>query len=93
MEEQIIPKNRAWIVGLGLLYLWLFALLYFFSLGSGAALIGGGLASLSGIAVFLYVGSLERETNELAKSSAMYKAEAEKWMEQAQTAIAFVKKG
>jgi len=92
MEEQLIPKSRAWIVGLGLMYLWLFAILFFVRLGDGAALIGGGLASVSGIAVFLYVGGLERETNELAKSNALYKAEYERWKEQAQTAISLVKK-
>ena len=52
-------KKYSGLIGLGLLYMWGCAGLYW--VGSAAWFVGGGLVSISGIAVFFYVNSLEEE--------------------------------
>jgi hypothetical protein len=54
-------KKYSGLIGIGMLYTWGCAILYW--VGSPIGFIGAGLVSISGIAVFFYVSSLEEELN------------------------------
>lgn len=52
-------KKYGGLIGLGLMYMWGCAILYW--VDSAISLLGAGLVSISGIAVFFYINSLESE--------------------------------
>ncbi|MEO7861331.1 MAG: hypothetical protein ABIU05_12970 [Nitrospirales bacterium] len=81
--DPIIPKRYAGLVGLGLMYLWGATLLSWadwaqsevvFSKVVGIA--GMALASLSGIAAFLYVNGLESQVKRLQEKNESYETQA-----------------
>ncbi|OGT02137.1 MAG: hypothetical protein A2143_00635 [Gallionellales bacterium RBG_16_57_15] len=79
-------KSYAGLIGLGFMYMWCCAALYW--VGSGVWFIGAGLVSVSGIAVFFYVNSLEKELNSITQRNEQSSTEAMHWKSQAQIAIA-----
>lgn len=65
---QGMRKKYGSIVGIGLLYVWGCAILYWVESSSQIiAGIGGSLVSFSMIAIFLYTNSLENELNKISR--------------------------
>lgn len=90
--DTAAQKKYGPLVGLGLMFIWGSAALFFVGIPNGAIAWGGiALTGVCAVAVFLYVGRIENELHRLFKSEAMYRADAEQWKEQAQTAIEMVK--
>lgn len=97
--EQLIPQRYAGLVGLGLMYLWGATLLVWVDWIQSEVLfvkvfgiVGAALASLSGIAVFLYVSSLESQLKKIKEKNEFHEAQAKEWMDQAQLAISLLEK-
>lgn len=70
--NQTISKRHAGSIGLGLMYLWGTTLIFWVDWVQSevifvkvAGIVGAALASLSGLATFLYANSLESEIKDL----------------------------
>ncbi|TKB66209.1 MAG: hypothetical protein E8D52_17770 [Nitrospira sp.] len=97
--SQLIPERYAGLIGLGLMYLWGATLLVWVGwiqsygiLEKIVGVTGVALASLSGIATFLYVNGLESEVKDLRAKNSFNEAQAKEWKDQAQLAISLLEK-
>ena len=98
--NQHIPERYAGLIGLGLMYLWGATLLVWVDWAQSEVIFvkiigvaGAALASLSGVATFLYVNGLESEVKDLRAKSSCIEAQAKEWKDQAQLAISLLEKG
>ena len=87
-------KSRAGLVGLGLGYMEGCAIVArrdlwnsSNSLTSFLAFIGGGIVSISGLAIVFYTSSLEEKVRELEKRFETAESEAARWKHQAEKAL------
>ena len=92
--EQIIPERYAGIIGIGVMYLWGTASVTWVSWAQSEVLFmkiigvaGALLASLCGIAIYLYVSGIESQLRVTREKIVLYENEAKIWSEQAQLAI------
>jgi len=83
-------KSYAGLIGLGFMYMWCCAVLYW--VGSAVWFIGAGLVSVSGIAVFFYVNSLEEELKNIEQRNDKNSGESLRWKSQAQAALIMLEK-
>ena len=99
MDDSLIPKHYAGLIGLGLLFMWGAALVSWIRLSqspNGALMLigflGAATVSASGIAIVLYIADLESKVRKLTESNNFNESQAETWKEQAQRAIAMLDK-
>lgn len=97
--SQLIPERYAGLIGLGLMYLWCATLLVWVDWTQSEVIFvkiigfaGAALASLSGIAAFLYVNGLESEVKDLRAKNSFNESQAKEWKDQAQLAISLLEK-
>lgn len=97
--NQLIPKRYAGFIGLGLMYLWGSTLLVWIDWTQSEIIFnkiigisGAALASLSGLATFLYVNGLESDVKDLRAKNSFNEAQAKEWKDQAQLAISLLEK-
>ena len=89
--NESIPKRYAGWIGLGVMFMWGFALVFWADLLKSnnivtktLGLLGAGITSASGIAIFLYASSLEQEVARLKELSESNATEARFWRNQAE---------
>lgn len=58
-------KKFSGLIGLGMMYMWACATMYWAD--SAISFLGAGLVSVSGIAVFFYINSLEQELSQSSR--------------------------
>lgn len=97
--NQLIPERYAGLIGLGLMYLWGATLLVWVDWTQSEVVFvkivgfaGAALASLSGVATFLYVNGLESKVKDLRAKNSFNEAQAKEWKDQAQLAISLLEK-
>jgi hypothetical protein len=97
--NQFIPEKYAGLIGLGLMYLWAATLIVWVDWTQSSVIFvkivgiaGAILASLSGVATFLYVNGLESEVKDLREKASFHAAQAKEWQDQAQLAISLLEK-
>ena len=97
--NQLIPEKYAGLIGLGLMYLWGATLFVWVDWTQSSVIFvkvvgiaGAVLASLSGVAAFLYVNGLESEIKDLRAKNSFNAAQAKEWQDQAQLAISLLEK-
>lgn len=97
--EQTIPQRYAGLIGLGLMYLWGTTLLVWGDwiqsdvlLVKCIGIMGALLASLSGLAIFLYVSDLETQLRSIKEKNALNETQAQEWKDQSQLAISLLEK-
>lgn len=96
---QTIPQRYAGLIGLGLMYLWGTTLLVWVDwtqsdvlLVKSIGIIGALLASITGIAIFLYVSGLETQLRTIKEKNAFNETQAQEWKGQSQLAISLLEK-
>jgi hypothetical protein len=97
--NQILREKYAGFICLGLLYLWGATLIVWADWTQSSVIfvkvvgiVGAILASLSGIATFLYINGLESEVKDLRVKNSFHEAQAKEWLDQAQRAISSLEK-
>jgi hypothetical protein len=77
--DTAAQKKFGPLIGIGLMFLWGSAVMFFTSLANSTfSFLGAALASGCGLGAFLYVGRLEGEIHRLLASNAQQKAAADK---------------
>lgn len=97
--NQLIPERYAGFIGIGLMYLWGSTLLVWVSWTQSEVIFvkivgiaGAALASLSGLATFLYVSDLESKVKDLRAKNTFNEGQAKEWKDQAKLAISLLEK-
>jgi len=92
--HETIPKKYAGLIGLGLMFMWGCAILYwvewtnsYSTFENVIGTVGGMLVSASGLGIFLYTNDIESKLKEQEKQNAFNREQAEYWQDQAQTVI------
>lgn len=86
-------------MGLGLMYLWGATLLVWVDWTQSEVIFvkvvgiaGAALATLSGLATFVYVSGLESKLHDLAEKNSFNEAQAKEWRDQAKLAVSLLEK-
>lgn len=97
--KQTIPQRYAGLISFGIIFLWTTTLLVWVDWSQSDVLLVKSigvictlLTSLSGIAIFFYVGDLETQLRDTEEKNAFNEALAQEFKEKLQHAIALLEK-